>query len=122
MAKTNRIGYVICAAIVATGIALILAGMNPYRASYLIVFGVFMLLQKYYDYQDKSTAETPKGLRFWWEKVLSNTLCIVATLSFCSFLLSTSTDDIRDVFIWLSACIIGGILIGTFSPVQPFHA
>lgn len=114
MAKTNKIGYVICVAIIATGIALILAGMNPFRASYLIVFGVFLLLQKYYDYQDKSTAETPKGLRFWWEKVLSTILCVVETLSFCNFLLSTSTDDIRDVFVWLSACIIGGILFGTF--------
>ncbi len=37
------------------------------------------------------------------------------TLSFCNFLLSTSTDDIKDFFIWLSACLIGGILFGTFS-------
>ena len=115
MAKNRKWGLIIAAVVIATGISFILAGMNPFRASYLIIFGLLLILQKFYDYNSIESEETPKGLRFWWRKVLSTTLSVLATLSFCNFLLSSNTDDFKDVLIWLIACVIGGILFGTFS-------
>lgn len=115
MAKNQKWGFIIVAVVIVAGIGFLLAGMNPFRASYLIIFGLLLLLQKFVDYQYKENEETPKGFRFWWGKVWSATLSVLATLSFCNFLLSDRTEDLKDVLIWLAACIIGGVLFGTFS-------
>lgn len=85
--------------------------MNFYRAMYLILFGVFGLLDKIYSFQHKETA---KGVGFWWRKVLANIVAISLSLSLCNFILQIFIDGIIDVIIWICVCISCGLLFGTF--------
>ena len=111
MTSRLKIRYSICAAIMIAGVVLMMCGMNFYRALYLILFGVFGLLDKINGFQHKETA---KGVGFWWRKVLANTVAISLTLSLCNFTLQTFADDFGDFIIYVCLCISCGLLLGTF--------
>lgn len=110
--KRKYIRHIICAAFVVAGIVFLCAGMNPFRASFFIVFGVLAFLMIYYDAQKKGTSVTPRGFRFWLEKELSGILSFTAVLSLCNGILN-HVKDMTDVLIWLVMCIAGGLLLGT---------
>lgn len=111
MTSRLKIRYSICALIMIAGIVLMICGMNFYRALYLILFGVFGLLDRIYDSQHKETAE---GVEFWWRKVLANIVAIFLTFSLCNFIMQTFMDSIIDVIIWMCICLLCGMLFGTF--------
>lgn len=102
--------YIICGAIVIAGVILILCGMNVYRASYLILFGILLLFFKPAGFRHK---ETPKGFKFWAKTVLDYTLDLLTCLSLANFLLSNSIDGITGIITYVVACLICSILFGS---------
>lgn len=110
MTKRN-FTYLFTLTMILAGVVLILCGMDPWRAVYLILFGVFYLLSRISDFQNK---ETPKGWCFWLRKVLANIVSACMLLSFCNFFLSNCTAGLQGVVIWISMSIAAGIIFGTF--------
>lgn len=111
MESRSKLRYYLSAAVIIAGIVLALCGMKATRAIYLILIGVLIMVGGIADFQNE---ETPKGIRYWSRKVISNILSTAVTLSICNFILQSFTGSMKEVLLWLIIPISIGLLFGTF--------